>query len=161
MLRQEERLDERAESPLGRLFLQHLRQPGLQPGWAIDADCYDAGSRYASIVGEYRATIEGPRTTGGSGRGLDCVAQVLGRDACRFDPDNCECFRRKQRYDRAFETLTIAGRNALRAVNRVVIQRLDPADMEEIFNLVAGLSALARCFGLTRAGARPHYQNTH
>jgi hypothetical protein len=148
------RTDERAESAIGRLFLRQQlhneRHPKLpiEAALHVDSDCYDAAQRYAHVVGEYRSTIEGPRSTSGSGRGADCVAEIFGREACRFDPDNCKCFRRKARYDGAFEALHEAGRAALMAVNRVVIQSADPT-AEEIVYLVAGLRVLAWHFGLT------------
>lgn len=151
VLKSDDRLDERAESPLGRLFLRGK----------IDNDSYDAGARYAFVVGEYAATIGSPRTTSGSGRGYDCLAEITGtHTACRFDPDNCACFRRKARYDGAFEVLERAGRRLLMTVNRIAVHRQEPSD-EDIVYLVAGLRVLAQHFGLTRPARRAHHENAN
>lgn len=152
-LKADDRLDERAESPLGRLFLRGK----------IDNNAYDAGARYAFVVGEYRSTIEGPRATQGSGRGMDnCIAEACNRSrrSGTFDPDTCPCFRRKSRYDDAYEMLAREGRAILMVVNRIVVHRGEPAE-EDIVYLVAGLSILARHFGLTRAPRRAHHENAH
>lgn len=157
-LKDELRADERAESPLGRLMLRE----------AINNDEYDAGARYAFLVGEYRATIGAPRTGAGSGRGFECLAVVIAdllgkpgslRGSCG-DEESCACLRRRKRYEDAFEALGDAGRGALMAVNRVSVQGAEPA-AEEIVYLVAGLRALARHFGLTGGPRRAHYQNAH
>lgn len=102
----EQRRDERAESPLGRLLLKGV----------IDAECYDAGERYVAIVGQYRAVINTPRATAGSGRGMICAVDSVETEemvdrfravkvspkTCFEDADKCACRRRKDRYDAAY-----------------------------------------------------------
>lgn len=148
----EMRLDERAESPLGRMNLRG----------EIDGDCYDAGARYAFVVGQYSSTIDAPQSTSGSGRGVSCLAEQYGtRNACRLDPYECTCLRRKDRYMAAYEALAQMGRAALMAVNRVAVHRGEPASAQETVYLVAGLSALARHFGLTASRPRPYRRNAN
>jgi hypothetical protein len=126
-LEADQRLDERAESPLGRALLRGL----------VDRAGYDAGMRFAVVVGEYRATIEAPRAVAGSGRGAPCEP-----DLC--EPEFCGCRRRRERYCRAYEALAGAGRAALREVIRVAIQG---EEIGELPLLRLGLGALARHFG--------------
>lgn len=150
VLKDELRTDERAASALGRLMLRDV----------IDNDQYDAGERYAFVVGEFRATINAPRATAGSGRGFECLARVIKDLASCGDADNCACLRRRRRYEDAFEALHDAGRAALMAVNRVAVQGTEPTP-EELVYLVVGLRALARHFGLTTAPRRRDYQNAN
>lgn len=134
-----DRLSERAESPLGRLNLREI----------ISDEQYEAGARYAAVVGAYRATIEAPRVTGGSGRGVECTTAWTGSAAwCRAYPGECRCTLRKARYDDAYDAVFSAGQRAAKAVARVAVHREAIAD-SDIGYLVAGLSALARHFGLT------------
>ena len=113
-LKDELRLDERASSALGRLHLKGI----------ISAECYDAGARYAYLVGQYLSVIESPKSTAGSGLGgagcaveregtVDKMVELFGDEktikpggSCFDDPDGCECLQRKRRYDGAFEALT-------------------------------------------------------
>lgn len=131
------RLDERAESALGRCNLR---------GIITDAQ-YDAGCMYATIVGAYRAVIEGPRATAGSGRGYECNGE-----ACLTlrgtEGFVCGCEARKDRYDAAFEALIKIGQRAAVAVAHVAIHGREPAG--QTVYLVSGLDALARHFGLRR-----------
>jgi len=103
----------------------------------ITSDQYDAGCRYAVIVGEYRSVIEAPRSIGGSGRGFACCGGLA---------DDCECYRRRRRYESAFEALMGAGRMACIAVGRVAVHREEAA----IEALRDGLAVLARHFGYGR-----------
>jgi hypothetical protein len=73
-LPEEQRMDQKAASPLGCLNLL---------GVLGDAQ-YMAGIRYAVVVGKYRAVIETPRATAGAGRGtiaraISCAAAMARR----------------------------------------------------------------------------------
>lgn len=132
------RLDERAGTVLGRLYLRgRLSEP-----------LFDAGTRWAVVVGEMRAAIEPPAATSGSGRGYDCDASLC--HAMRGDLDyRCECAQRTVRYNEAFCALMRAGRRALVAVNRAAIEDLPPWP-GELPSLIAGLEALAWHFHRAR-----------
>ena len=131
-LPQEKRLDQKADSPLGCLNLL---------GVISDAQ-YRAGLRYAVVVGKYRAVIETPRATAGSGRGYDCPGSAL----CAREADGCECARRKALYDAAFAAVMEAGQVAARAVARVAVYG-EPCPQGALAALKRGLDALARHFG--------------
>lgn len=124
------RTHERAGSELGRLNLKKR----------ISEHEYEAGRRYSGIVGAYRAMIGVPRGLSGNGRGYDCS----GAAAC--PPETCICRQRQDRYDDAY--CSIRTHAAHMAVNAVAIhdQAIPPYQIE---HLRAGLSALARHFGLT------------
>lgn len=144
---------EEAESPIGRLWAAgRLNVPGDSDSQAA-RDRYDAGNMYAQVVGAYRSVIEAPNAGGGSGRGFGCLELL-----CRLAPENCECRYRRERYDRAFETLAQIGRRALMAVNRVAVHREAIAE-EELVYLVEGLEGLRRAFGLTERRKRGHSAN--
>lgn len=135
----EVRTDERAESPLGRLMLRGK----------IDVDAYNAGTRFAAVVAEYRAVIGAPRADPGigSGRRSNCA---LIDTAC--GAEDCGCRRRQERYDGAYEALARAGRPAQMAVKAVVIERRE--DGHSLDALRVGLAALAVHFGFTTHRAR-------
>jgi hypothetical protein len=136
-LPQEQRLDQKAASPLGCLNLL---------GVLGDAQ-YLAGVRYAVVVGQYRAVIETPRATAGAGRGYDCAGDPqCGRDGAA----PCECRRRKQRYDAAFAAVIEAGQRAARAVARVAVHG-EQCPRGALPDLKRGLDALAKHFGGARA----------
>jgi hypothetical protein len=144
---------EEAESPIGRMWAAgHLKQAG-DPDSQAARDRYDAANMYAQIVGAYRSAIEAPSGGGGSGRGFGCLELL-----CRLAPEHCECARRKARYDRAFEKLQRIGMRALKAVNRVAVQREQIAE-EELVYLVAGLQGLREVFGLTAPRRPKQYRN--
>jgi len=148
-LPQEKRLDQKAASPLGCLNLL---------GVISDAQ-YRAGLRYAIVVGKYRAVIETPRATAGSGRGYDCPGSAAcGRDATARPKTcvnalmaSCECARRKQLYDAAFAAVMEAGHGAARAVARVAVHG-EPCPEGALAALKRGLDALARHFGWVGKG---------
>jgi hypothetical protein len=132
-LPQEKRLDQKAASPLGCLNLLGV----------ISDTQYRAGLRYAIVVGKYRAVIETPRATAGSGRGYDCPGSAAcGRDA----NTSCECACRKALYDAAFAAVMEAGQGAARAVARVAVHG-EPCPQGALAALKRGLDALARHFG--------------
>jgi hypothetical protein len=105
------------------------------------------------IVGEYRAVIDAPKSVGGNGRGYPCPGDCPITVAC-------ECLARRRRYDRAYGALWEKGQRVAKVVARVAIHR-EAVTMEEIANLVAGLRALAKVFGLTEPRPRAHSQNAH
>lgn len=136
-LPEERRLDQKAASPLGCLNLL---------GIISDAQ-YRAGIRYAIVVGKYRAVIETPRATSGSGRGYDCPGDLM---CGRRTESPCECARRKERYDAAFAAVLDAGQVAARAVARVAVHG-EPCPQGALAALKRGLDALAKHFERTRA----------
>jgi hypothetical protein len=135
-LPQEQRLDQKAASPLGCLNLL---------GVLSDAQ-YLAGVRYAVVVGQYRAVIETPRATAGAGRGYDCAGD---RNCGNDGTAPCECRRRKERYDAAFAAVIEAGQRAARAVARVAVHG-EQCPRGALPDLKRGLDALAMHFGGAR-----------
>lgn len=133
---------EEAESPIGRLWAAGRLKLAGDTDSQAERDRYDAGAMYAQVVGAYRSVIEAPNAGGGSGRGFGCLELL-----CRLAPENCECARRKEKYDRAFETLTRLSRRSLKAVNAVAVYR-QAIEEQELVYLVEGLEALRRVFGL-------------
>lgn len=183
MLREGDRLDERAESPLGRLLLQGWLNAGndeapttARRGEIVASEAatlrYDAGAMYAQVVGAYRSVIEAPKSTGGSGRGVECeelciAAHRLLSAAQReevhdglFNVETCRCLGRKRRYDAAFEALMQIGQPAAKAVARVAVfgEAIAPS---QLVNLINGLEALVRHFGLTPRRTRTHSRNAN
>lgn len=122
------RLSEKAATPLG----------GLNLIGVITDEQYEAGCRYADVVGKYRGSIETPREGHSAGKGYRCLGEL--------NCEDCECRRRKNAYDAAFEALADAGQKAARVVSRVAIYEETCRDIE---SLRRGLSALERHFGLT------------
>lgn len=150
------RSSERAGSELGRLNLRwqaheareaHLRPYEKTPPPGISEDQYEAGRRYAVIVGAYRAMIGVPAHLEGGGRGYDCVGDA------RCPPDTCICKARQERYDDAY--CSIRTHAAHLAVNAVAIhdQAISP---DLVIHLREGLSALARHLGLTNGRKSRH-----
>jgi hypothetical protein len=130
------RLDQQAATPLGCLnILGILSDPQ-----------YRAGVRYGVVVGHYRAVIEAPRSTSGSGRGYDCRGEA---DCGRAAERACECRRRKERYDAAFAAVLEGGQRAARAVARVAVHG-EPCPQGALADLKRGLDALAKHFGERR-----------
>jgi hypothetical protein len=153
----EHRLDERAESPLGRLLLQGRLRAAGELGDEAARDRYEAGMMYAQIVGAYRAVIEAPKSVSGSGRGSACEIAGISESFC--EPETCSCLRRKRRYDGAFEALIGRGQRAAKLVARVAVHREEIAPSDLVY-LVDGLQALAVHLGLTGPGRREHYRKT-
>lgn len=182
------RLDERAESPLGRLLLTGCLasrdDEALWPAcrWPRDVDeenaRYEAGQIFTRVVTIYGAQLGVPLVSapaaivsddslpadGEDDRGdrdpdFGCPVERFGNpDACRADPDNCRCRRRRERYDDAFEALAKEGNRVARAVSRVAVHR-EAIPEEDLIYLVDGLDALARLYRLTRSRRRRHYRN--
>jgi hypothetical protein len=136
ILPEAQRLDQRAGTALGTLFLTGR----------ISEQACEAGERYSVICGRYRAVIMAPRGQAPSGRGYLCGAETT----CREDGATCECRRRKERYDAAFEALSRAGQRAAVAVARVAVQG-ETCPIGMLGPLQWGLAVLAEHFGL---GAR-------
>lgn len=146
------RSSEKAESALGRTFLRGH----------ITAGQYLAGCRFAHDVGAYRAVIESPASTSGSGRGSGCTLMdpaetqiiafgkpiTLRSGSCWDNRDTCACAKRKAAYDSAFELLTRLGRRVLMAVNRLVAHDQEPSEADLPLDRI-GLSGLERHYGLT------------
>lgn len=143
------RADEKAESVLGCLNLIYRsskRTAGNRPG--ITDEQYEAGRRYAVLVGAYLAMAGAPRSTAGNGHGShECLS-----GACET------CQQTVDRYMRAHEAIgrDCAGiprlcRHTHAAVNWVVIDD-HLCNAEQLEYLKRGLSALAQHFGLTNRG---------
>lgn len=149
----EQRRDERAESPLGRLLLKGV----------IDAECYDAGERYVAIVGQYRAVINTPRATAGSGRGMTCAVDSIETEemvdrfkavrvkprSCFQDADTCACLRRQERYDAAYAAVLGVREDAYRRAGLMRMIELGESPPAEL------LTAMARAQASTGYDALP------
>jgi hypothetical protein len=122
--------NQRAESVLGRMFL-HGEITALQ--------CL-AGEAWASMVGSYMATIQGPHALAGTGRGYSCPADCV---------DDCECARRRNRYMRAYEAVIEATyRQGMKVLTHVVIDNREcPIQWQK--DLTRSLTALVHHLGLT------------
>jgi hypothetical protein len=142
--------DEKAESVLGCLNLIYRiskRTQANRPG--ITDEQYEAGRRYAVLVGSYLALAGAPRATAGNGRGShECLT-----GACE------KCQRTVDSYMRAHEAIgRVCGgipricRQTHAAVNWVVIDD-NLCNIEQFEYLKRGLTALADHFGLTSRGA--------
>lgn len=140
------RADEKAESVLGCLNLIYRiskRTAGNRPG--ITDEQYEAGRRYAVLVGSYLAAAGAPRSTAGNGYGThECLT-----GACE------KCQQTVDRYMRAHEAIGRACmgipricRQTHAAVNWVVIDD-NLCNAEQLEYLKRGLTALANHFGLT------------
>jgi hypothetical protein len=133
ILPEAQRLDHRAGTALGTLFLTGR----------ISEQACEAGERYAVICGQYRAAILAPRDQAPSGKGYICGAETT----CQEEGAACECRRRKARYDAAFEALSRAGQRAAVAVSRVAVHG-ESCPIGMLGPLQWGLAVLAEHFGL-------------
>lgn len=120
----DKRLDQRAESPLGRLCL----------AGRITRREYDAGRRFATIVARYRAVISAP----------DPLGQRIGGSGIPISDG--EARERKEAYDEMFRALADAGHKSQRAVSRACVYGEAAEDMDA---LRRGLSTLVEFFFLT------------
>lgn len=127
------RAHERAESVLGCLNL--LKR--------ISEHQFEAGRRFSVIVGAHRAVIGVPKGTIGSGRSYACEPM-----SCLKDPQNCLCEIRTAKFRDATHVLILAGQRAYNVTYQVAISDMRPAD-EQLPDLICGLDALAKAFGLT------------
>jgi len=124
------RLDQKAETPLGRLELRGF----------ITGPEYTAGHRYAEIGRRYMAALGIPNSDMRPGPG----------SMSDFTPN--EVRRRKKAYDDAFECM--AGlKGVQREVARVAVHERDVTNLKL---LRCGLQTLARHFGLTRGSKSVH-----
>ncbi len=129
------RSDERGESVIGRLSLTKR----------ISGEMYEAGRRFAVIVGAYRAVIGTPNSGAGSGRGYVCEPT-----ACMGDRQAvCLCEERTARYRDATKVLILAGQSVYNVTYRTAISDEPCNDLPSLRN---GLDALARQFGLVGKG---------
>lgn len=127
------RLSHDAETELGRLYLKKQ----------ITESQYLAGQEYARRVGAYMATICAPHGMVGSGRWSGCNP-----DACRKEPDQCECTRRLRDYQEFHEVTAKCGRRVEMVMKRVIVNGNTPGNYE-LAILLIGLSALTRHMHLT------------
>jgi hypothetical protein len=127
--------DMRAESLLGRLALKNL----------ISNDQYIAGTTFRRVWGGYLATISPPRAIGvGTHAFSSCPT-----GGCTPDAKKCACESRKAEYENARTALRRAGTLPAYAVLHAIREPTNfPSDW--ITPLKAGLSHLARHFGLTK-----------
>ncbi len=137
------RTDPRAGSALGNLLLTGKLGPLDRKGFPSEGAqrLYEAGRRYAVVVGAYRAIIGTPSATSGSGRGYEC----LGEANC--PPQHCGCLQRTKAYNDAIECLLRKGGWVAHFVARVAVHDEDcPSDM--VPTLMRGLTILAKHFGI-------------
>ncbi len=127
------RLSQDATTELGRAF---LRRQITEPE-------HLAGQEYARRIGQYVATIAGPRAGVGTGRWPGCNP-----DLCLEDGSDCECRRRLRDYQEFHEVVARCGRRVEIAVNRIVQHDQTPV-FSDIYLLSIGLSSLARHMRLT------------
>lgn len=140
------RLSEKAGTPLG----------GLNLIGVLTDEHHEAGQRYAAIVGAYRAVIESPKGFNNGGRGFDCA----GCPRIREPESECACEQRKWRYDAAFAAVMDAGHRSARAVARVAVHG-EACPTGSLNDLIRGLDALRKHFGLTNHGKSVHLGNRH
>lgn len=128
--------DHKIECPLG--LLRYFNQ--------IDDRQYDAGVEYRKVVGIMRRAraIPSPHA-----RSVDLGAVAGGSGEDRRDLEPEEYGRVLRRYQDAFRALSDAGRDAVLAVNELVVhERGIPA--HQMAALEMGLNLLARHFGLDK-----------
>lgn len=111
---------------------------------------YEAGRRFAVIVGAFRAMIGTPSGTAGCGRHYACFPELCAR-LRREDPAGplCLCEDRTAKYRDACSYLQSAGQKAYNVTYQVVISEMIPSQ-EQMSDLTHGLAMLARGFGLGR-----------
>lgn len=130
------RESERAESVLGCLNL--LKR--------ISEHEYEAGRRFAVIVGAYRSVIGTPRSTVGAGRGYICKPE-----GCLNDATNCTCEHRTAKFRDSLRALLLVSQKSYNAVYQVAVHDF-LCTREQLADLQAGLRGLARHYGLTNRG---------
>jgi hypothetical protein len=124
-------LNQRAECVLGRMSL-HGEITKLQ---------FLAGQAWASMVGSYVATIGAPHALAGTGKGYNCVP-----DCALWQ---CECARRRERYQRAFEAVMKTAQNrGMKALNHVAIHDRE-CPIHWLPHFRYALTALVHHLGLT------------
>jgi hypothetical protein len=133
-------VDQRAECELGRMALK---------GWISTAQ-YLAGQQFARDYGQYLTTIAPPSQLGGSGQAFDCGG-CLGMSGTNF----CVCESRKATYMASVGALAKAGPRALEMVVWVVLKDRVTFGFDDISELILGLDALARHYGLTKGPKSP------
>lgn len=135
----DKRLSEKAASLLGKFNLLAK---------ITDAQ-YEAGRRYAVIVGAYLAMANAPRSTAGASRGPGCAGEL------NCPVDTCACLAKTDRYTDAYEAVERAGRVSIFGAHKVhlAVKRVAIHDQacfpDQVEPLRLGLSALAAHFGLT------------
>lgn len=134
--------DQRAETPLGRLYLIG----------AVSSGQYAAARRYARIAALYHRDILAPRHSPPSIAGA-------------FEPrwgrvlDEDDAHTRKADYDSALEALEQAGRAAAYAVNRMSVYG-EPCTHRGFAGLIRGLNALERHFEIVDRLTSPNKSET-
>jgi hypothetical protein len=129
--------DQRAECELGRMALKGL----------IITVQYLAGQQFARDYGQYLTTIAPPSQLGGSGHAFDC-------GGCLDYHTFCVCESRKATYMASVGALAKAGPRALEMVVWVVLRDRGMVGPDDIADLILGLDALAKHYGLTNQGKR-------
>lgn len=131
----DQRLDQRAENPLG----------GLNLVGAISDAQYLAGKEYARVVARYRVVLAAPKPYP---RSIGSADRIEGGYSETLLSDD-ECERRESAYQRAFEALWDAGQSAAHAVARVAVYE-EACPHGRFSDLIRGLEALSLHFGLTK-----------
>lgn len=123
-----------AESEFGRLLLRGVVTPAQ----------YEAGKRYAALASSYRVVLGIPPI---HPRSLDLLSPG---PVSRADLNSDAARSIKDRYDKAFEACSDAGRKALRAVRDHAVFERKVDSFEALDHLRRGLEKLVDHFGLDR-----------
>lgn len=131
----DKRLSEKAETPFGCLNLMGV----------ISDEQHEAGQRYKVVVQEYRSSIGAPRGEFPMGKGYPCKGELR----CGMEEGSlpCECRRRKNNYNEAFEALAEAGHRCQVEVAHVAVHGRPSGNVKA---LLRGLDMLVRHFGVGR-----------
>jgi len=136
------RLSEKAITTLGRLNLTG----------SIDDQQHEAGRLYALDCGAYFSSIGVPTGLAGGGGSYPCKGEASCRD--------CECRRRKSRYDSAFIALMDAGQQSAKVVAHIAVHD-KWLGRDKMPLLIRGLNALVQHYGLTSDRKSLTYRNTN
>ena len=133
--------DQMVETELGRLCMDGV----------IALKQYDAGERYREIVIHMRRAIAAPKPTARSSAGIlvETGGKIIDFDA--IDPEGAEkrANRARSEYADAYRALSEAGREAILAINDIVIEGHSLYEARGgVFDLMIGLNHLVRHFGL-------------
>jgi hypothetical protein len=133
--------DERAVDPLGRLALAGL----------IDDAAHEAGRAWRQLVANYRRALDAPAADPKSllAGPIQAIEQVADATSAGLDPRTEEERDRatRRRWADANRVLREEGYQVAAEVENVVV---DNGEARNLPNLVQGLAALARHFGLAR-----------
>jgi hypothetical protein len=131
-----DRLSAWAGTALGRLRLWRI----------IGEPQHMAGEEYARVIGAYLATVNGPRSTAGSGRTGECNPEL-----CLGDDRDCACVQRRKDYMELHNVVADVGRPGQIAIKRLICEDVDLGLGEQVWACRA-LTALARYMKIKARG---------